>query len=475
MADYAQYHALGQGEILDPNDPNKTSAPAAQQFNPPVAPNPYQPQAPGYGAPQYHGGQNPPMAAPPAPGQQYGAPGFQQPGQMPPAQDGSLAAQLGGLNLGAEGQGTIRKKKKDRHAYHTVEATGSSQPFNGMPGAGVPPDQFLQNAAGQGIPAFGGQFGGPAPTTPQFAQGQFGAPTNAPYSPHGPVNAADSGSADVPTAVGAGGSGVSPDDLPSVPAARDSIQQHYLKNVYPTFERHVPPPASVSFVAFDQGNASPKYARLTLNNIPATADGLLATGLPLGLLLQPLAPTQAGEAEIPVLDFGDSGPPRCRRCRAYMNPFMMFRSGGNKFVCNLCTHPNDTPPEYFCATSPQGVRVDRDQRPELHKGTVEFVVPKEYWTREPVGLRWLFLIDVTQEAYNKGFVEAFCDGILAALYGSDGDEKDENGEPKRRIPKGAKVGFVTYDKDIHFYNISVGDIQTFLVRKYANPKSAACS
>lgn len=251
------------------------------------------------------------------------------------------------------------------------------------------------------------------------------------------------------------GGKVSPDDMPSVPASRDSVQQHYLTNIYPTFERHVPPPATVSFVAFDQGNSSPKFARLTMNNIPATEEGLKSTGLPLGLLLQPLAALQAGELPVPVLDFGDSGPPRCRRCRAYINPFMMFRAGGNKFVCNLCTYPNDTPAEYFFATNSQGVRGDRDQRPELTRGTVEFVVPKEYWTKEPVGLRWLFLIDVTQESYNKGFLEAFCDGILGTLYGADeNDETDESDQPKRRIPDGAKVAFVTYDKEVHYYNVS---------------------
>jgi protein transport protein SEC24 len=177
--------------------------------------------------------------------------------------------------------------------------------------------------------------------------------------------------------------------------------------------------------------------------------------LPLGLILQPLAPLQAGELEIPVLDFGEAGPPRCHRCRAYINPFMMFRNGGNKFVCNLCGYANDTAPEYFCATSPQGVRVDRDQRPELTRGTVEFIVPKEYWTREPVGMRYLFLIDVTQESFNKGFLESFCDGVLRTLYGADeAEEKDESGEVKRRIPAGAKVGFVTFDKEVHFYNVS---------------------
>lgn len=461
MAEYAQYHALGQGEVIDPNDPSRTSQPAPQQFQHPVAPNPYQqqaPPAPGYGGPQYLGGQHapPPMTGSPAPGPGYGyAPpqdhGYHQAGQPPPSADASLAAQLGGMNLG-DGHGTARRKKKDRHAYHNVEPTGSSQAFNGMPPPGSPATQFLNTAA---APTFGSQFGSPQGTpqgTPRMANAsQFSAPGPGAY---GPGPSVDQSGISHAANVAAGGSTASPEDLPSVPASRDIIQQHYLKNVYPTFERHVPPPSTVSFVAFDQGNSSPKYTRLTFNNIPSTTEALTATGLSLGMLLQPLAPLQPGEAEIPVLDYGDVGPPRCRRCRAYMNPFMMFRSGGNKFVCNLCSYPNDTSPEYFCATSPQGVRVDRDSRPELHRGTVEFVVPKEYWTREPVGLRWLFLIDVTQEAYNKGFVEAFCEGILVALYGGEDQEKDENGEPKRRIPEGAKVGFVTYDKDIHFYNVN---------------------
>ncbi|KAJ4215330.1 COPII coat Sec23p-Sfb3p heterodimer component [Fusarium solani] len=463
MADYAQYHALGQGEVIDPNDPNRTSQPAAQQFQPPVAPSPYQQQAtpqPGYGgAPPYYGGQQapPPMTGSPAPapGYGYGPPQAQGPppaGQAPPSQDATLAAQLGGMNLG-DGHHTARRKKKDRHAYHTVEATGSSQAFNGMPAQGTSASQFLDNNV-PGAPGFG-QGASPMGTPQMISQNLYGAPANPAFSPAVPAISPNAGEGFIDTAaVSTSGPKVSPDDMPSVPASRDVIQQHYLKNVYPTFERHVPPPATVSFVAYDQGNSSPKYTRLTLNNIPATSEALQATGLTLGMLLQPLAPLQAGETDIPILDFGEAGPPRCRRCRAYMNPFMMFRSGGNKFVCNLCSYPNDTPPEYFCATSPQGVRVDRDSRPELHRGTVEFVVPKEYWTREPVGLRWLFLIDVTQEAYNKGYVEAFCEGILAALYGGEDQEKDENGEAKRRIPEGAKVGFVTYDKDIHFYNVN---------------------
>jgi protein transport protein SEC24 len=243
---------------------------------------------------------------------------------------------------------------------------------------------------------------------------------------------------------------VDPEHLPSIPALRDEPSKYYLENLYPTMEPNlVPPPAAVPFVGVDQGNSSPRYTRLTMTHIPSSQEILSSTSLPLGLIVQPLAPLQEGEREIPVLDFGETGPPRCRRCRTYINPFMSFRSGGNKFVCNTCGFPNDTPPEYFAPLDPTGVRVDRQQRQELMLGTVEFIVPKEYWSKEPVGMRWLFLIDVTEESVNKGFLSAFCDSIMNALYG--GESQDDT---QRNIPEGSKIGIVTYDKAMHFYNLS---------------------
>lgn len=250
---------------------------------------------------------------------------------------------------------------------------------------------------------------------------------------------------------------VDPEQIPSVARARDVATQHYQTTVYPTMEQHLPPPAAIPFVAYDQGNSAPKFARLTVNNIPSTAESLHSTGLPLGLILQPLAPQQEGEQPVPVLEFGEAGPPRCRRCRTYINPFMTFKSGGNKLVCNMCSFANDVPSEYFAPTDPSGVRVDRMQRPELMLGTVEFTVPKEYWSKEPVALRYLFLIDITQEAINRGVLAATCQGILRALYGTDPEQDAESEEPQPpRLPVGSKVGIVTFDKEVQFYNLTAG-------------------
>lgn len=463
MSDYQMYHALGGGDPNDdPSNPQSRSAVAAPQFRPPVAASPYQQSGPEISShahqQPYYNSASAGLPVTPA-GQQIPALQGASPSYFPrygahQAQDGGLAAQMGDLAMNEHAAPPrTQRKKKDRHAYHALEASGSSAAFNGMPAAGTPPTAFL-NGDPSLLQGQGGQFGRQQ-VTPEMSQ--FPAPANATYDPVKPATSVEFAARNGTVGVGGSAQGkVDPDSIPSIPRSRDAVAQHYLTNVYPTFEHHIPPPAAVAFAAYDQGNSSPKFTRLTMNNIPSTSDALHSTGLPLGLLLQPLASLQPGELEIPVLDFGDQGPPRCRRCRAYINPFMMFRNGGNQFVCNMCNYPNEVPPEYFCATTPQGARVDREQRPELMRGTVEFLVPKEYWSKEPVGLRWLFLIDVGQESFNKGFLEAFCEGIIGALYGGGEQNEDDDGEqPKGRLPPGSKVGFVTFDKDIHFYNVNV--------------------
>lgn len=384
---------------------------------------------------------------------------------------GTLAGQMGGMGLGGEAPAPYRpNKKKNRHAYHNLEQPAAPSSYGGA-SQGQLGYSSMDNSQqmGPGHPYAGQQI------TP--AMNQFPAPASAPFSPG--LQAPSPGfmhQTQPPrpsSGPGVSQGKVDPEQIPSIPRLRDAATRFYLDHVYPTMEHHIPPPAAVPFVAHDQGNSSPKYARLTLNNIPSTAEALATTALPLGIVLQPLAPLQEGEQAIPVLDFGETGPPRCRRCRTYINPFMTFRSGGNKLVCNMCTFPNDVSSEYFAPTDPSGVRVDRAQRPELTIGTVEFMVPKEYWAKEPVGLHWLFLIDVGQEAIQRGFLQAFCQGVLLALYGDEQDEEEdpqENGEQPevpRRIPVGSKVGFVTFDRSMYFFNCNVSETPI------NNPQSSA--
>ena len=456
----AQGQAQGQG--------------SSQQFRPPIASPPagYQqtPNPQNFGSPsldqQRSGGVPTPQSngySHPSQTQSYFPPMGPQ-GIGDESSMGTLASQIGGMGLSGEGPPPSRAgKKKNRHAYHNIEQTSvASEAFNQTMGNAP---QYVNQESAEGYQQHGSQQF--APFTNQF-------PLQAPQAPFSPgiQPGGQNVQKQIPQAPALSGTGVSaqgrvdPEQIPSVPRQRDSATQYYLSHVYPTMEMHLPPPGAIPFVAQDQGNSSPKHARLTLNNIPSSSDALGQTGLPLGLLLQPLAPLQAGERPIPVLDFGDLGPPRCRRCRAYINPFMIFRSGGNKLVCNMCTFPNDVSPEYFAPADVSGVRVDRAQRPELTTGTVEYLVPKEYWAKEPVGLRWLFVLDVSQDAVDKGYLQAFCEGVSRALFGDDGEitgeeQPDEDTvNENRNFPRASKVGFVTFDKAVYYYNCHVGSLET---------------
>jgi protein transport protein SEC24 len=121
----------------------------------------------------------------------------------------------------------------------------------------------------------------------------------------------------------------------------------------------------------------------------------------------------------------------------------------------MCTFPNDVPPEYFAPIDVSGARIDRMQRPELMQGTVEFLVPKDYWNKEPVGLRTLFLIDVSQESIKRGFLKGVCKGIMKALYEEESSENTDESTSTRKLPEGSKIGIVTYDREVQFYNLSV--------------------
>lgn len=150
------------------------------------------------------------------------------------------------------------------------------------------------------------------------------------------------------------------------------------------------------------GNSLPRHLRTTLPTIPSTSQLLDTTGLPFGLIVQPFAPLRYDEAPVPLITnwisgesafdepppaSGDEepGPPRCDKCRGYINPWVRFTHGGHRWQCNLCGHETNVPSAYFSPLTPMGQRLDHNERPELQCGTVDFPVPREYWAEQPKG------------------------------------------------------------------------------------------
>ncbi|KAJ6397698.1 hypothetical protein OIU77_018663 [Salix suchowensis] len=201
-----------------------------------------------------------------------------------------------------------------------------------------------------------------------------------------------------------------------------------------------PPPATSDYIVTDTGNCSPRYMRCTINQIPCTVDLLSTSGMQLALLVQPLALPHPSEEAVQVVDFGESGPVRCSRCKGYINPFMKFIDQGRRFICNLCGFTDETPRDYHCNLGPDGRRRDADERPELCRGTVEFVATKEYMVRDPMPAVYFFLIDVSLHAIQTGATAAACSSISQVI---------------ADLPEGPRtmVGIATFDSTIHFYNL----------------------
>jgi hypothetical protein len=163
----------------------------------------------------------------------------------------------------------------------------------------------------------------------------------------------------------------------------------------------------------------PAYMSLSVGAIPAHKGLLAKAALPFGLAVHPLSEGEGslGPGGIPVVNFGAAGVIRCKRCRAYINPFSSFVDGGRRWRCNLCSYVNDVPQAYYAPCDAAGQRVDRDSRPELTCGSVEFVATAEYMMRPPQPPVYMFVVDVSYGAVASGVLQTAVDTIRGVSRG----------------------------------------------------------
>uniref|UniRef100_A0A5B6ZX03 Uncharacterized protein n=1 Tax=Davidia involucrata TaxID=16924 RepID=A0A5B6ZX03_DAVIN len=313
-----------------------------------------------------------------------------------------------------------------------VPPPSGSSPFSAPPqGVSQPPGSLY---GPQTWPIQPRQVAPPPPPIPGSAQPprMFGMPPPLPTQSMAAISPATMSQMGAPMA---GPSKIDPNQIPR-PIPSSSVILHETRQGN---QANPPPPATSDYIVRDTGNCSPRYLRCTISQIPCTVDLLTTSGMQLALLVQPLALPHPSEEPIQVVDFGESGPVRCSRCKGYINPFMKFIDQGKRFICNLCGFTDETPRDYHCNLGPDGRRRDADDRPELCRGTVEFVATKEYMVREPMPAVFFFLIDVSMNAIQIGATAAACSAINQVI---------------ADLPEGPRtmVGIATFDSTIHFYN-----------------------
>lgn len=182
-------------------------------------------------------------------------------------------------------------------------------------------------------------------------------------------------------------------------------------------------------------NCSPEVVRCTLTSIPQTQALLNKAKLPLGLLLHPFKDL----SQLPVVT--SSNIVRCRSCRTYINPFVSFMDQ-RKWKCNLCYRVNDVPEEFMYNPVSRSYGTPH-KRPEVQNATIEFIAPSEYMLRPPQPAVYLFILDVCHNAVETGYLDVVCQTLLENLDVLPGDAR-------------TKIGFITFDSTVHFYNLQEG-------------------
>ncbi|POW13736.1 hypothetical protein PSHT_07627 [Puccinia striiformis] len=430
----------------------------------------------------------------PQPQQQYGQQ-YQQ--QQQQTVDSSLSYGLSNINLAQNPQpdGTPTKSKRPARAFHQETqpstATGLNSPmpprsdlnannsafrhrpdrpehqqrYQHQPMSAVPPGPPIDQSSNQ-------QSNSIQPLFPQ--------PNNNQQRSNGPRNRID------------------PNQIPSPVIVHEQDAEIFSQEPFRTCQsiyagsnpqsygpnQPPPPPPQIplsltDYLAIDEGNCSPRFIRATTYCLPAMDDIAQAAELPLGLVIQPLAELGQGEGDmVPMVNFSEdpTGPPRCSSCRGYINPWCTFIDGGHRFKCNLCGKPSDVPAAYFCHLDMSGRRVDHYQRPELCRGSVDFIVNQDYWVqsdssdskltgRVPQPMKYLFAIDVSWSAIKSGMLQQITKSIKSILFNQDPEEQEVDDDlefpsgslkPTRQFPVGAQVGFITFDRTVHFYNLKAG-------------------
>uniref|UniRef100_K1QNY7 Transport protein Sec24C n=1 Tax=Magallana gigas TaxID=29159 RepID=K1QNY7_MAGGI len=411
----------------------------------------------GYGAPGMNPGQMRPRGPGPMNNPGYGAPPKPGPGQygMPPASNGPQYP-----NMGPPGN----VPGKPPVSMHNNMAPGlppqarpspmmppsSSRGMSGpMPRQGMPPP----TSSSTGMPPQSRPGFPPAPSTGAHQSPPSGMTMTDRYGqgppsgpPSGPSMMSPSGPGSFPPPPGPGnfpqGNQAGPGQFPPQPGQTPPGQ-------FPPQPGQAPPGQ------MPPQPGQPRYPGGTMpgQSFPPNYPGGQPMSGP-GGMQQPAGPKKLDPDQMPspynppIVNLGETGPVRCKRCKAYMNPNMMFIDGGRRFQCVFCGAATDVPAEYFAHLDHTGRRIDTYDRPELCLGSYEFVATKDYCKNGalPNAPAFIFMIDVSYNSIKSGLVHLICErlkeDILVNLPKEVGQEESE-----------VRVGFVTYAKEIHFYNV----------------------
>lgn len=365
----------------------------------------------------------------------------QAPGFAPPSSSAGVGASSYPPAAGVSRPSTAQGASLPGQAVPGIPASQPNHVTSPPPMAGPPSGPPLTGFQGQPPPTHPSQPGYQMQQNGSYGQNRGAQPNyGAAYS--GPANFGSQPGPPPPP------KRLDPDSIPSPIQVIEDDRNNRGSEPFVTGPRgQVPPLVTTNFLVKDQGNAGPRFIRCTSYNIPCTSDMTKQSQVPLAAVIKPLATLPMEETPPYLVDHGETGPIRCNRCKAYMCPFMQFIEGGRRFQCCFCSCVTEVPSHYFQHLDHTGRRVDYYDRPELSLGSYEFLATVDYCKNNkfPNPPAFIFMIDVSYNAIRSGLVRLICEELKTLL-----DYLPREGNMEESA---IRVGFVTYNKVLHFYNV----------------------
>ncbi|KAF1745516.1 hypothetical protein MXB_5099, partial [Myxobolus squamalis] len=223
---------------------------------------------------------------------------------------------------------------------------------------------------------------------------------------------------------------INSDAMPhAITVYRRDYEKYYGNTIDTTAYEASPPLISTANIYYTgYKNSTPNFIRSSLYSIPNSSELLKKCAIPFCLAITPFSKQDT-----------------CRRCRAYINPFVQFLNGGKNFQCNICDCVNDVPEHYFCNLDQTGTRLDYMNRPELLYGSYDCATNDNY-CRNNVPITnpvYIFMLDVSYSAVSSGLlkqVTSTLSNIISSGFFDSCPTKN-----------GIKIAIMAYDTQIYVF------------------------
>lgn len=163
--------------------------------------------------------------------------------------------------------------------------------------------------------------------------------------------------------------------------------------------------------------------------VPKTRKVFEALNIPYGVIVTPFV------AEVlPRVQFPRGEIVRCLCCSSYISLYSRLDFESKSWKCSICTHENELPQGYS--------QVFHPNLTELNELNYEVYAEENYMERPPMSPCFLFLIDISEESVNSGFLFEVCEIIIKSI-----SVKFQQNEERTLI------GFLLFGNWVHVVNI----------------------